>query len=253
MEYVYSAYLIMAGVGIFLNEVSGENFPYSKFEAVAKNRPSYWKLPSRVGMFIIYFPAFCATIYYGKFMSTFGTDVSNREWILTSALTLHFAKRLAEVLFLHKYSGEVDISIASTIGVFYAVSSVSRLYYQQLIPESFYEPYKNVLSLGMLMYGVGQAGNFYHHYLQSTWKRGKDKKYVIPHGGLFEYVACPHYFFEIISFWGLTLISQDIIGIFGTFAVMGNVGGRSVATSKYYRKKLPNYPEDRRNIIPFLF
>ena len=90
-------------------------------------------------------------------------------------------------------------------------------------------------------------------YFQKTQFAFLLLRYVVPHGGLFTMIACPHYLFEIISFWGLSLISQDIVGVFLTFPVMGNLTGRSIATTKYYLSKLEDYPKTRKHLIPLFF
>lgn len=56
------------------------------------------------------------------------------------------------------------------------------------------------VAIGLAMFVIGQGGNLYHHVLLSQLRSGDAgaaKKYVVPKGGLFESLTCPHYFFEV--------------------------------------------------------
>jgi hypothetical protein len=53
-----------------------------------------------------------------------------------------------------------------------------------------------MLTWGTVLFVAGQLGNGYHHVLLSRLRKGGSKKYSVPAGGLFEYAAAPHYFFE---------------------------------------------------------
>eukprot|EP00555_Chaetoceros_dichaeta_P007428 CAMPEP_0198270584 /NCGR_PEP_ID=MMETSP1447-20131203/45615_1 /TAXON_ID=420782 /ORGANISM="Chaetoceros dichaeta, Strain CCMP1751" /LENGTH=66 /DNA_ID=CAMNT_0043962685 /DNA_START=94 /DNA_END=291 /DNA_ORIENTATION=+ len=63
--------------------------------------------------------------------------------------------------------------------------------------------------VGTGLFAVGIIGNFYHHYLLATLRSSGDsqskKRYVAPNGGLFDYVAAPHYLFELILWLGISI------------------------------------------------
>lgn len=58
-------------------------------------------------------------------------------------------------------------------------------------------------------------GNLYHHMLlrnlRSQTRQGGVKQYYVPRGGLFEFVACPHYLFEILTFLGAACMTQAML------------------------------------------
>ena len=84
--------------------------PYSKF---AQNVPLSLKVPSRQGMLLIYTPAAITAAFLG----------ANGLTLPALLLFLHFAKRVAETLFVHRYSGSTSFDIAAGIGVYYALVS----------------------------------------------------------------------------------------------------------------------------------
>lgn len=129
------------------------------------------------------------------------------------------------------------------------------------------------LQYGLAAYVVGELGNLYHHYLLSTLrttdkngkviisksdKGGSDEEfdvksnYLVPTGGLFDYVTMPHYFFELIAWLGIAIVSQDL-NVYLVFASMCTyLLTRAKATKIWYLKNVNNYPEDRKVLVPFI-
>ena len=67
---------------------------------------SAWKIPSRVGMTLLYTPAMLVFPYAAAFgLWGHGADIG----IVGALVTLHFAKRVLECLFLHRYSGTINV------------------------------------------------------------------------------------------------------------------------------------------------
>jgi hypothetical protein len=115
-----------------------------------------------------------------------------------------------QVLFIHRYSGNMPLATAATISSSYLLSTVNMIYALHLCRD-LPDPAIGLPYPGVLVFAVGIAGNLYHHYLLSRLRSGSsggDKGHRIPRGGLFELVTCPHYLFEIIGLFGFAMISQ---------------------------------------------
>ena len=82
--------------------------------------------------------------------------------------------------------------------------------YAQHLAQEAAEPMLDLKYPGVALFLLGITGNFYHHCLLSRLRGKDDKGYKIPKGGLFRFVICPHYLFEIIEFVGVAFISQTI-------------------------------------------
>ncbi|OMO67907.1 hypothetical protein CCACVL1_20219, partial [Corchorus capsularis] len=178
-----------------LSEIRGKHMQYSKFVGVNNNPVSESKkklISSRTGMVLLYTPAFLAGL------SSFAIfpDEGFRFFLLQSAITIHFLKRVLESAFVHKYSGEMALEATITILLSYFISSVIMLISQHLT-MGFPEPPIDLKNPGILLFLIGIIGDFYHHILLSKLRSGKNaKEYKIPKGGLFDVVICPHYLFE---------------------------------------------------------
>jgi 3-oxo-5-alpha-steroid 4-dehydrogenase 1 len=76
--------------------------------------------------------------------------------------------------------------------------------------------------------------------------------YGLPRGGLYEHVACPNYLGEIVQWCGWALLAGTAAG--WTFALFTacNLVPRALAHRRWYRSHFPDYPPDRRALIPRL-
>lgn len=88
----------------------------------------------------------------------------------------------------------------------------------------------------------------------SAPKSERSGRYVMPRGGLFHFVACPHYLGELIEWSAFAALCPDVRAArafaFWTFA---NLYPRAVATARWYRQTFPRrYPARCRAMIPFI-
>ncbi|OAY81422.1 3-oxo-5-alpha-steroid 4-dehydrogenase 2 [Ananas comosus] len=233
-------------------EVRGQHLNYSKFwNAVTSTRSNAGsrRLPSREGMLLLYAPALVAAL---ASFAIPGAVVGERARWLSAALSIHFFKRVMEVLFIHQYSGHMLLGSALPISFSYFISTATMIYAQYLT-QPMSEPASDLKYIGVALFFLGLAGNFYHHYLLSKLRKQGEKEYKIPRGGLFDLVVCPHYLFEILGFFGVSLISQTVYAFSFTFGTMFYLIGRSYATRKWYLSKFDQFPKHVKALIPYVF
>ena len=266
----FTAFQILASATSYKAETNADTrAKYSKFATNVnsastaptkeKGEASAATWPSQVGMMVIYTPALLASVALLKLGSlqagTLGSISFPPPSPAAVLCALHFAKRVCEVLVVHKYSGRVERSTASFIGFYYMIVAVLIGLVSDPNPSAI------CLKVGKTLFGIGLAGNFYHHRLlaklrgDSDSSGGDKKKYVAPKGGLFDYVAAPHYLFELIGWLGIAIASNHL-NVYLVFASMSSyLSGRSVAQNDFNRKKFSNdeWPETRKNLIPFVF
>jgi len=207
-----------------ISEFRGGNLAYSKF--VGAGARARLLLPSRAGMLVIYAPALAAAL---ASFAVPGAVEGARAGLLRAAVAAHFLKRVLEVLFVHRYSGSMPLGTALFISSYYLFNAVAMIYAQRL-SRGLPEPAVDLLCPGLLVFAVGAAGNFYHHLLLSRLRAGGGgaggkKVYKIPRGGLFEFVACPHYLFEIVAFFGFAMISQTVYALVVAVGSAGYLAG----------------------------
>ena len=77
-------------------------------------------------------------------------------------------------------------------------------------------------------------------------------EYVLPNGWLFNYISCPHYFGEIIEWGGWAVMTWSFPGLAFFIFTFANLFPRGVSSHKWYKKNFPEYPLDRKAVIPFI-
>eukprot|EP00579_Thalassiosira_antarctica_P004819 CAMPEP_0201884656 /NCGR_PEP_ID=MMETSP0902-20130614/17481_1 /ASSEMBLY_ACC=CAM_ASM_000551 /TAXON_ID=420261 /ORGANISM="Thalassiosira antarctica, Strain CCMP982" /LENGTH=253 /DNA_ID=CAMNT_0048413653 /DNA_START=200 /DNA_END=961 /DNA_ORIENTATION=+ len=241
-------------------------------EANPKTRAQYSKVsqtkddklsttwPSRLAMMVIYTPPVTASVallvlgLQGVNLPA-GTLTIPSPSLAAVLCAIQFGKRCLEVLFLHKYSGRTDRGTPIMISVYYTLMAVLIAYASGDGNENL-----DMMTVGTFIFAVGITGNFYHHYLLANLRSASNRntntsKYVVPRGGFFSYVAAPHYFFELIGWLGIAIVSNHL-NVYLVFAAMSSyLGGRSVAQNDFNRKTFgeKEWPRDRKNLVPFVF
>ncbi|KAL2334923.1 hypothetical protein Fmac_016136 [Flemingia macrophylla] len=213
LNFIFPPPALVSGMSV-INFVSLANAGFSETRGKHMNHSKFWnansteqrqiKLTSKSGMLMLYTPAFLAGLASFWIFPHEGF----RSSFLQAAVTLHFFKRVFEVLFIHKYSGGIlDTAIPITMSCFI---STATMIYSQHLTKGLEEPPINLLYPGIVLFVVGIIGNFYHHYLLSKLRGKGEKEYKIPKGGLFDLVICPHYYL----LWDLLHFSDIICILF---------------------------------------
>jgi hypothetical protein len=234
---LYSGFALLA-VSMGAGEFSGQmTMKYSKFR-VEKG------LDSRLGMLLLYLVPFLAALGFSLGYLATATLV---QAIVLFAICGHFAKRCLEVLLVHKYSGPMELASTLMIGSFYTLvaASISALNTRPLPAAD------NVFWFGAVLFVCGETASFWHHKLLADLRQDT-KEYILPRGGWFEYVACPHYLFEIIAWVGIVLLSRHLFTWIALLGMAGYLLARSLKTLAWYRQKFPNFPQERKALVPFL-
>ena len=201
-------------------------------------------LPSRAGMTLVYGLPLVALFAGG---SPYLLSPIAYQFVVLACLFVHFVKRLLESWFLHKYSGLMNPLAAMAVSCFYSLTTFFPTCFNRQ-PVGDIDP---LFYAGLGLFFIGETLNFVHHKILADLRQ-TSVAYMIPRGGLFDFVACPHYLFEIVSWFGLALIFRHY-SMFLFFSVMViYLIIRSLLTLRWYREQFPDFPPDRKAIFPFI-
>lgn len=124
-----------------------------------------------------------------------------------------------------------------------------------LAPENLYSGnylYSLPFILGLSIFIAGTIINRYSDFILKNLRKPGEKEYKIPYGWLYKWISCPNYLGEIIIWLGWAIMLKSIIG-FGFFIwTIANLLPRALSTHKWYLNKFPDYPKDRKAIIPYI-
>jgi steroid 5-alpha reductase family enzyme len=108
-----------------------------------------------------------------------------------------------------------------------------------------------LFSFGILFFISGLIINIKSdNLLISLRTKNETNKYVIPKGGLFEYVSCPNFFGELIEWFGFALMTMNIGSLSFFIWTFINLVPRALSHHKWYHHKFSDYPKERKAIIP---
>lgn len=106
---------------------------------------------------------------------------------------------------------------------------------------------------GLALFLLGNSINRRADRVLRDLRRPGETGYKIPRGGLFQLVSCPNYLGEIIEWCGWALCTLSPAAAAFVLFTVANLLPRAHAHHRFYRERFPDYPAERRALIPFLF
>ncbi len=210
-------------------------------------------VPARLAWIIMELPALVVYLYFfwiGKNKSNPYTYVFLGMWVL------HYGHRaLIYPLTMPRNSRPMPVSIA-LMGLFFNIVNgyIQGRYinsFAEAYPPSYYMSWNFVL--GIVLFVAGFVINKHSDFILRRLKRQGDGSYQIPYGGMFRWVSSPNYFGELMEWIGWALASWSLAGAAFAFWTAANLVPRAVRHHKWYRQNFPNYPKERKAIIPFIY
>jgi protein-S-isoprenylcysteine O-methyltransferase Ste14 len=74
--------------------------------------------------------------------------------------------------------------------------------------------------------------------------------YQIPEGGLYRWISCPNYLGEIIEWLGWAIATWSLAGLAFAVWTAANLAPRARAHHRWYTETMPDYPAERKALVP---
>lgn len=201
-------------------------------------------------------------IFYLRPSFIYGSNTSRYHQVVhyaCGAWVFHYAKRLLETIFVHRFShATMPIKNIFKNSIYYWGFAAYVAYY---INHPLYTP----ASFGSLQIYIGLAGfifnelgNFSIHLALRNLRPAGSKVRKIPYPTsnpytiLFNLVSCPNYTYEIGSWIFFTVMVQSVPALLFTIAGGYQMIVWALGKHRNYCKEFEKYPRSRRSIIPFL-
>jgi len=107
--------------------------------------------------------------------------------------------------------------------------------------------------VGICLFYSGFLINKHADHILRNLRKPAEADYKIPEGGLFRFISCPNYLGEIIEWIGWAVAVWSLPGFVFAFWTASNLIPRARSHHLWYKKKFPDYPGNRKALIPFLF
>lgn len=106
--------------------------------------------------------------------------------------------------------------------------------------------------LGVVFFLWGGSVNVVADDLLHRQRMNRGGAYIVPEGFLFRWISCPNYFGEVIEWLGWMMLTWSLAGLSFFVWTCANLIPRALIYHRWYREHFPDYPQERRAIIPFV-
>lgn len=180
------------------------------------------------------------------------TDKSPMLLLLTALWVLHYAYRTLVFPFQLRTKGKkMPLSIVLSAVFFNLVNGLLNGYFLgwlETSPESVFSAHAGI---GLVLFFGGMFIN-QHTDRKLIRLRKNGNGYQIPRGWLFRYISCPNHFGEIIEWTGFALVAWNLPALSFALWTFFNLVPRSLNHHAWYREHFPDYPEQRKAVIPYI-
>lgn len=107
--------------------------------------------------------------------------------------------------------------------------------------------------LGVGLFLIGWAINIQTDGALLALRKQTGGGYAIPKGGLFRWVSCPNYLGELCEWLGWALATWSLAGLAFALYTAANLVPRAIAHHRWYLAKFPDYPPERKALVPLLW
>ena len=203
-------------------------------------------IDNKTGWFLMELPALvtCPSIYF-----IVVEEISLSIGFVFIWITHYFNRTIIYPLRIKTKGKKIPIAIVASAFFFNLINGFLNGYFISLINfESLSFTY--IIS-GLLMFIIG----FYVNVSSDNKLiklRTNQKDYVIPKGGLFNYVSCPNFLGEIIEWLGFAIMTLNLGSTSFLIWTICNLIPRSKAHHKWYKENFEKYPTTRKAVIPYL-
>ena len=176
-------------------------------------------------------------------------------WIFFSLWIIHYTNRtLIFPLRLRTRGKKMPLTIIGMAFFFNLVNGFINGYYLGSL-SGIYEIswlWDPRFIMGVLLFISGLAINWSSDNILIHLRKPGETGYVIPRNGFFTYISCPNHFSEIIEWSGFALMTWSLPGLAFAIWTFVNLLPRALHHHRWYKQTFPDYPANRKALIPFI-
>lgn len=189
--------------------------------------------------------------------TTFAQAPLGMAGVATCLWCCHFVRRIAECLWVHRYANR-RVPLSDGFGE-YAYYWGFSAWNAWSLGANASAPMDLVGFFGVLLFVLGETGNSWAHLKLRALRQPNTLNRGIPYGGLFNWVSCANYTYEIIAWLGFAILTRQLAAwVYLVGVVLVLAGWAKKRQHRYHalfdgREGRLQYPRSRRALIPFVF
>lgn len=106
--------------------------------------------------------------------------------------------------------------------------------------------------IGSAIFFAGWVINFSADNALIRLRKPGDTHYVIPRGPIFQRISCPNLAGEWLEWLGYAVLCWNLPALAFFVWTSANLIPRAISHHRWYKQKFPDYPKERKAMIPFL-
>ena len=106
--------------------------------------------------------------------------------------------------------------------------------------------------IGVALFAIGMAINIRSDTILFALRKPGEAGYKIPYGGSYRWVSAPNYFGELIEWGAWALATWSLAGLSFFLFTAANLVPRALSHHRWYKQTFPDYPPERRAVLPWL-
>jgi protein-S-isoprenylcysteine O-methyltransferase Ste14 len=243
---LWVAVAYIAGSFILLNLI---NAPYGQLDTWSSR---WWRIPQLPAWIIMESPA---PLVFTTCMFVDDSPKSAAAWILFGLWSVHYYHRSYLYPFTLRGDVRLPVFIVASGAFWCALNGYLNGMWVGVFADygaAWLTDPRFVTGVAVFIGGFILNKHSDHILRQLRASEPGESGFKIPYGGAFRYVSTPHYLGEIITWIGFAIASWSIPALLFVLMTMTNLIPRARSVHKWYRETFPDYPKDRKAIIPFL-
>ncbi len=210
-------------------------------------------IPNRVGWILMELPAL---LVYPLVVLTSPLELEIYHIVFLGLWGLHYINRTLIYPFRTRTSGKkMPVSIPlmaiffNSCNGFFLGYGVAYIYQDHYPADWLIQP---LSIMGMALFLIGFLVNVDSDNRLLNLRKPGESGYKIPYGGMYRFISCPNYFGEILEWSGYALLLWNLSGVAFLIWTIANLAPRALSHHKWYQNKFPDYPTERKALIPHL-
>jgi protein-S-isoprenylcysteine O-methyltransferase Ste14 len=207
-------------------------------------------VPARVGWVVMECPA--PLLFLGVYL-TGARRAELVPLVLLAMWQAHYLQRTFVYPFLMRAGARMPVSLMAMAIAFNTLNAyINARWVSDLgtYPVSWLTDSRFLL--GAALFVVGLALNLSADRTLRQLRQPGETGYRIPYGGGYRFVSSPNYLGEIIEWTGWALATWSLAGLAFALYTIANLAPRAMANHRWYHDRFPDYPAERRALVPYL-
>jgi 3-oxo-5-alpha-steroid 4-dehydrogenase 1 len=209
-------------------------------------------ISNRMGWLFMELPALLPFLY---FVFTGNGEKNAVVWTMVILYCLHYVNRSMIYPFRIKTKNKRMPLVIVIMAVFFnTMNGFVNGYYLGTLQHQYQDNWFKhpVFIAGFILFVTGMIINMAADDKLINLRKSSTNGYQIPYGFLFSRISCPNFFGEIIEWGGFALLCWSWPAFSFFVWTICNLIPRALDHHRWYRKKFPDYPAERKAVLPYV-